>query len=516
MWRKSDCRSATLERGLTSWCRRRAVIGPSLCSYHYCKALWEYPTIQTLTTDLRNVTTCYILFEIDENTAYTQLTFALHVARQRRADCDSSLDTAGKVEKGHRQTLIMAAVHHQGYPLRHSLHWDETDCLNYYGMLSLHEVFEIVGSQLTETDIEVLSFLLNETCSAQHPLDPAGWTIEPLEGEPDDSGVSPSPELLKAWRRLKPVASQTPLVPSYNPKSGLELLLELERRGYLCDGNLEPLLKLLRVLTRHDLLPLVSHKKRRTGIYPPMPAPPARRRKKKRGNGWSRRPKKTCRQVQPLHPPPPPPPQHKVSCDIRLRVRAEYLEHESALRDGVSSDKQQPLERQFELFSQASLLLRARDLGSIVCDIKFTELENLEAFWGDYLSGALLEALKGVFITDSLRMAAGTEGVRLLISVDQDDYEEGRRLLRAKLSSSNGSYRSFWSPHAITTTSTSTITSLHSGSSQPIGSLDASLIYIQVKVSTDGVKDPVAMVTELGQTGGRPVMQRAGEPQAQI
>lgn len=128
--------------------------------------------------------------------------------------------------------------------------------------------------------------------------------------------------------------------------------------------------------------------------------------------------------------------------DIRLRVRAEYLEHESALRNGVSSDKQQPLERQFELFSQANSLLRARDLGSIVCDIKFTELDNLEAFWGDYLSGALLEALKGVFITDSLRMAAGTEGIRLLISVDQDDYEEGRRVLRARrmLTSSNGGH----------------------------------------------------------------------------
>lgn len=113
-------------------------------------------------------------------------------------------------------------------------------------------------------------------------------------------------------------------------------------------------------------------------------------------------------------------------------MRAEYLEHESALRSGVSSDKRQPLERQFDLFSRASSLLRARDLGSIVCDIKFTELDNLEAFWGDYLSGALLEALKGVFITDSLRMAAGREGVRLLISVDQDDYEEGRRLLMAK------------------------------------------------------------------------------------
>lgn len=77
------------------------------------------------------------------------------------------------------------------------------------------------------------------------------------------------------------------------------------------------------------------------------------------------------------------------------------------------------------------MLLRARDLGSIVCDIKFTDLNNLEAFWGDYLNGDLLEALKGVFINDTLRMAAGTEGIRLLISVDQDDYEEGRRLLRA-------------------------------------------------------------------------------------
>ncbi|KAM7421148.1 hypothetical protein PAMA_015350 [Pampus argenteus] len=374
----------------------------------------------------------------------------------------------------------MAIVHHPGNPLRDSLYWDETECLNYYGMLSLHEVFEIVGSQLTETDIDVLSFLLNETCSAPHPLDPTGWTVKPSEGEALDLGVSPSPELLKAWRRLQPQGSQHPFVATYKPKSGLELLLELERRGYLSDGNLEPLLQLLRVLTRHDLLPLVSHKKRRTvsperigqrfgiedremvcasrmrhrsrqadmplpsftqqlrtGIYSPMPGPPPRRRRKKRGNGWSRRPRKTSRQVQPLPPPEPP---HKASCDIRLRVRAEYLEHESALRNGVSSDKQQPLERQFELFSQANSLLRARDLGSIVCDIKFTELDNLEAFWGDYLSGALLEALKGVFITDSLRMAAGTEGIRLLISVDQDDYEEGQRVLRARrmLTSCNG------------------------------------------------------------------------------
>lgn len=247
----------------------------------------------------------------------------------------------------------MAAVHHQGYPLRDSLYWDETECLNYYGMLSLHEVFEVVGSQLTETDIEVLSFLLNETCSATHPLDPAGWTVEPREDNPDDPGVAPSPQLLKAWQQLKPTGSQQPFLDP-KPKSGLELLLQLERRGYLSDGNLAPLLQLLRVLTRHDLLPLVSHKKRRTvsperigqryeiestesvctsgissscretetpltsfahqletGIYTPVAGPCASRRRKKRGNGWSRKSKKTSKQSHPL--PPPPAPQ-KVSC----------------------------------------------------------------------------------------------------------------------------------------------------------------------------------------------------------
>ncbi|XP_075322002.1 death effector domain-containing 1 isoform X2 [Odontesthes bonariensis] len=243
----------------------------------------------------------------------------------------------------------MAAMHCQGYMARDSLYWDETECLNYYGMLSLHEIFEVVGCQLTETDIEVLYFLLNETYSAPHPLDPSGWTVKPSEDNPEDSGVTPSPQLLKAWRRLKPKGSQQLLVDS-KPKSGLGLLLELERRGYLSDGNLEPLLQLLRVLTRHDLLPLVSHKRRRTvspervgqryeinsaelvsglqhtcretemplpsftqqlrtNIYSPVAASSTRRRRKKRGNGWSRRSKKTSRQVQP----PPSAPQ-KVSC----------------------------------------------------------------------------------------------------------------------------------------------------------------------------------------------------------
>lgn len=132
-------------------------------------------------------------------------------------------------------------------------------------MLSLHEVFEIVGSQLTETDVETLSFLLNETYSAPHPLDPAGWTVEPSEGNPDVPGIYPSPQLLKTWRRIKPQSSQDSFEPSCKPTSGPELLLDLERRGYISDGNLEPLLQLLRVLTRRDLLHYVSHKKRRRG-----------------------------------------------------------------------------------------------------------------------------------------------------------------------------------------------------------------------------------------------------------
>lgn len=92
------------------------------------------------------------------------------------------------------------------------------------------------------------------------------------------------------------------------------------------------------------------------------------------------------------------------------------------------------------MFSKANTLLHARDLGTLVCVIKFTDVDNLESFWADYLSGALLEAMKGVFITDSLRRAAGREDVRLMMSVDQDDYEEGRMLLRERrmVSSSKG------------------------------------------------------------------------------
>ncbi|XP_056398911.1 death effector domain-containing protein-like [Hyla sarda] len=114
---------------------------------------------------------------------------------------------------------------------------------------------------------------------------------------------------------------------------------------------------------------------------------------------------------------------------IRLRVRAEYCHHDTILNENVLSIKQDPLEKQFDLFSQSNTVLKSRDLGSIICDIKFSELSYLDAFWTDYMNGSLLEALKGVFITDSLKEAVGQESIQLLVNVDEDDYEEGRRLL---------------------------------------------------------------------------------------
>lgn len=85
--------------------------------------------------------------------------------------------------------------------------------------------------------------------------------------------------------------------------------------------------------------------------------------------------------------------------DVRLRVKVEYVDHQEVLGNSVHSHKRHEIERQFEKFSQASTILKSRDLGTVVCDIKFSELTSLDAFWRDYTNGALLEALKVVFIT---------------------------------------------------------------------------------------------------------------------
>ncbi|XP_025124957.1 DNA-binding death effector domain-containing protein 2 isoform X1 [Bubalus bubalis] len=338
--------------------------------------------------------------------------------------------------------------------------WEEDECLDYYGMLSLHRMFEVVGGQLTECELELLAFLLDEVPGA-----PGG--------------------LARA-------------------RSGLELLLELERRGQCDESNLRLLGQLLRLLSRHDLLPHLARKRRR----PVSPerysyglsnssrrmegscrrrrqsssssnaeqgqwetgSPPTKRQRRSRGrpSGGARRRRRgattTPQQQQELARPTS---EGKVTCagtsclfmffrwgnrlrevrshaqgptarewqsrdspqDIRLRVRAEYCEHGPALEQGVASRRPQALARQLDVFGQATAVLRSRDLGSVVCDIKFSELSYLDAFWGDYLSGALLQALRGVFLTEALREAVGREAVRLLVSVDEADYEAGRRRL---------------------------------------------------------------------------------------
>lgn len=100
--------------------------------------------------------------------------------------------------------------------------WEEDECLDYYGMLSLHRMFEVVGGQLTECELELLAFLLDEAPGAAGGLARA--------------------------------------------RSGLELLLELERRGQCDESNLRLLGQLLRVLARHDLLPHLTRKRRRPGM----------------------------------------------------------------------------------------------------------------------------------------------------------------------------------------------------------------------------------------------------------
>ncbi|XP_074989507.1 death effector domain-containing protein [Calonectris borealis] len=301
--------------------------------------------------------------------------------------------------------------------------WPEEQGDREHGLYSLHRMFDIVGTHLTHRDVRVLSFLFVDV-------------IDDYE-----RGMI---------------------------RSGRDFLLALERQGRCDETNFRQVLQLLRIITRHDLLPYVTLKRRRavcpdlvdkyleeTSIryvtprahseakhrldHPHKSVPPRHpvvccssarpqvcTKRPGRGRtllGSQRKRRKSAT----------PDPKEKQTCDIRLRVRAEYCQHETALQGNVFSNKQDPLERQFERFNQANTILKSRDLGSIICDIKFSELTYLDAFWRDYINGSLLEALKGVFITDSLKQAVGHEAIKLLVNVDEEDYEVGRQKLLRNL-----------------------------------------------------------------------------------
>ncbi|XP_043539119.1 DNA-binding death effector domain-containing protein 2-like [Chiloscyllium plagiosum] len=329
--------------------------------------------------------------------------------------------------------------------------WQEEDTLASYRMLSLHQMFELVGSQLSRADVEALSFLLAEAYPLQRALR-AGEEMEAEEGAAADDAVpgprAPAPA--PAWDEPGCCSS------------GVRLLFELERRGLCDETNFRHLLQLLRVISRHDLLPYVGCNRgravspERSTCRGPVsrvgeqvesclnseravsmqsgwePGASLTKRhtatRRIRGSGKRRGYKRNVlrnheREHQAPHQP-------RATCDIRLRVRAVYSDQNTVLRGNVVSVKQDPLDRCFDLFGQANTILKSRDLGSIICDIKFSELSYLDAFWNDYINGSLLEALKGVFITDSLKQAVGQEAIQLLVNVDEDDYEKGRRVLQ--------------------------------------------------------------------------------------
>uniref|UniRef100_A0A8C6UC68 Death effector domain-containing protein n=1 Tax=Neogobius melanostomus TaxID=47308 RepID=A0A8C6UC68_9GOBI len=314
--------------------------------------------------------------------------------------------------------------------------WPEEAVDNSFGLYSLHHMFDIVGSQLTHRDVRVLSFLFVDVID-----------------EYERGGI----------------------------RCGRDFLLALERQGRCDESNFRHVLQLLRIITRHDLLPYVTLRKRQAVCPDPVDKYLEESSKGSFVNAFVCNPLTNLpvpSAPQPLICCPPAGPQvgpttskpartspthkrkrshcvadckEKQTCgkefsdrtmwkyitqrhfNIRLRVRAEYCQHESALQGNVFSNKQEALERQFERFNQANTILKSRDLGSIICDIKFSELTYLDAFWRDYINGSLLEALKGVFITDSLKQAVGHEAIKLLVNVDEEDYQAGRRKLLGNL-----------------------------------------------------------------------------------
>lgn len=108
--------------------------------------------------------------------------------------------------------------------------WPEEEADREHGLYSLHRMFDIVGTHLTHRDVRVLSFLFVDV-------------IDDYE-----RGMI---------------------------RSGRDFLLALERQGRCDETNFRQVLQLLRIITRHDLLPYVTLKRRRPGrSVRPVPSPP--------------------------------------------------------------------------------------------------------------------------------------------------------------------------------------------------------------------------------------------------
>lgn len=98
--------------------------------------------------------------------------------------------------------------------------WPEEQLSKQHGLHSLHRMFQIVGAQLTHRDVRVLSFLFVDVIADY------------------ERGLI---------------------------RSGRDFFLALERQGRCDETNFQHVLQLLRIITRHDLLPYVTLKRRKTG-----------------------------------------------------------------------------------------------------------------------------------------------------------------------------------------------------------------------------------------------------------
>ncbi|MGH0147133.1 UNVERIFIED_CONTAM: hypothetical protein FKN15_010151 [Acipenser sinensis] len=109
--------------------------------------------------------------------------------------------------------------------------WPDEAVDGSYGLNSLHRMFDIVGAQLTHRDVRVLSFLFVDV-------------IDDYER----GGI----------------------------RDGRDFLLALERQGRCDETNFRHVLQLLRIITRHDLLPYVTLRRRQAGPPPLLCCPPVR------------------------------------------------------------------------------------------------------------------------------------------------------------------------------------------------------------------------------------------------
>lgn len=98
--------------------------------------------------------------------------------------------------------------------------WPEERGEQEHGLYSLHRMFDIVGAHLTHRDVRVLSFLFVDVI------------------DDHERGLI---------------------------RNGRDFLLALERQGRCDESNFRQVLQLLRIITRHDLLPYVTLKRRRAG-----------------------------------------------------------------------------------------------------------------------------------------------------------------------------------------------------------------------------------------------------------